>query len=108
VYGLISQAVVERAREFGVRLALGAGRSHIALLVLRSALVVVACGAPIGLGLAAVLAQVVRAQLYGVTPGDPAAYVAASAALLAVVMGAGIVPAWMAARTDPLGVLKTE
>src|SRR5688572_32376668 len=74
IHGLVSQSVVERTREFGIRLAVGARRGEIVRLVLRSMLVIVAAGAPLGSVLAAMMAFVLRSRLFGVTPGDPGPY----------------------------------
>jgi predicted permease len=108
IHGLISQAVVERTREFGIRLAVGASRKQIVQLVLRSAFVVVAIGAPLGIALAAALARIVRSRLFGISAGDPIVYTVAIAALLAVVVGASFTPAWIASRSNPTDILRAE
>jgi putative ABC transport system permease protein len=107
IQGLIAQAVVERNREFGIRLAVGAERRQIIQLVLRSALVLIAVGTPLGIALAAVLARVLESRLFGVSPGDPRIYAAAIAALLAVVVGASLAPAIAASRANPADVLRS-
>jgi predicted permease len=108
IHGLVSQAVVERNREFGIRLAVGAKRHEIVGLVLRSTLTMVAAGTMLGSLLAAVLAFALRSRLFGITPGHPVPYIAALAALFLVVLMASLAPAWSASRSDPSDVLRSE
>jgi ABC-type antimicrobial peptide transport system permease subunit len=108
IYGLLAQAAAERRREFGIRLALGAERRAIQWLILKSALVIVGIGAPLGVALAAITSRLVTSQLFGVTPADPAIYALAAGALSAVAIGSGAVPAWTASRADPSDVMRVE
>jgi predicted permease len=108
IHGLVSQTVVERTREFGVRLAIGATRGHVVGLVFRSALVVMLIGAPAGLVVAYLASRLVESRLYGVTPADPGVYATAIAALLAVVFLASLIPARTASRANPVDVLRAE
>jgi ABC-type antimicrobial peptide transport system permease subunit len=108
IHGLVSQTVVERTREFGVRLAIGASRGQIVRLVFRSALLVVLIGAPVGLVVAYFASRVVESRLYGVTPADPAVYATATCALLVVVFLASLIPARTASRANPVDVLRAE
>jgi putative ABC transport system permease protein len=108
IHGLVSQSVVERTREFGIRLAVGAGPREIVRLVLRSGLFIVAVGAPLGCALAVMLAFVLRNRLFGVTPLDPGTYVAAIGALVFVVLTASLWPAYSASRASPSDVLRAE
>jgi putative ABC transport system permease protein len=106
VYGVLSYAVARRRRELGVRLALGAQRGDTFGLVLRQGMSMVAGGALIGIGASVLLSQLVRGLLYGVEPVDPAT-MATSTLLVGVIalLGCGI-PAWRAARIDPLTALR--
>jgi ABC-type antimicrobial peptide transport system permease subunit len=108
IHGLVSQSVVERTREFGIRLAVGAAPREIVRLVLRAALFVVAAGVPLGAALAVMLAYALRNRLFGVTPLDPSAYLAATGALMLVVLAASLPPAFVASRANPADVLRAE
>jgi hypothetical protein len=108
IHGLVSQSVVERTREFGVRMAIGATRGHVMRLVFRSALAVILIGAPIGLVVSYFASRLVESRLYGVTPADPVIYATAIAALLAVVFLASLIPARTASCANPVDVLRAE
>lgn len=108
LYGLMAQAVVERTREFGIRLAVGGGRSHVFGLVLRQTAWIGAIGTVAGLALAAWGSQLIEAQLFGVTRWSPGAYLAAAGALLIVVVLAGLWPARTATRIEPVEALRVE
>lgn len=108
VYGLINYSVAQRRQEIGVRVALGAGRLEIYRLVMKDALQLTVAGVIVGLACALPGARVLGAQLYGVTPGDPATYAAIIGLLLTVALGATLVPARRAARVDPIVALRAE
>jgi predicted permease len=108
IHGLVSQTVVERAREFGIRLAIGASRWSIVRGVLRSSVLIVTVGAPVGVALGYLGSRLVGRWLYGVTPADPAILGAACGALLTVVLLSSLLPAWRAARTNPVDVLRVD
>jgi hypothetical protein len=108
LHGLVSQSVVERVREFGIRLAVGASRGQIIWLVVRSTLIVVLVGVPLGMLLAALGGALVRSQLYGIEPASPVVHAAAALALVAVVIVASLVPAWRASRANPVDVLRAD
>jgi ABC-type antimicrobial peptide transport system permease subunit len=91
-----------------VRLALGATRRELAGIVLRQGLTRAALGVGCGLAIAALLAGSLRVLLFGVTPFDVVAYSAVAGVMLAVAAVAAVVPAWQAARTDPLASLRAE
>ena len=108
VYGVVSYGVTQRTRELGIRAALGARRSELLRLVLREGLMLGLAGTAIGVGGALALTRLLRALLYGVTPGDPAAITLAAVLLLIPVLGAALVPARRAARLNPLDVMRAE
>lgn len=108
VYSLLSFAVAARTREIGLRAALGAQRVGIVSLVLGNAFRVAAGGALIGLIGAFWLTKLIEALLVDVSRTDPPAYVAAAATMLGVSLLAGSIPAWRAARLDPLIALRSE
>ncbi|MEP6492036.1 MAG: ABC transporter permease [bacterium] len=108
LYGLVVFDTQQRTREIGVRMALGATRSHIMTLVLRGMLGMVVGGTIVGLGLSRGLSRLVAAQLYGVSASDVTVVVAACATLAAAAVIAACVPAWRASRVNPLEALRCE
>jgi len=108
LYGLIAQATIERRREFGIRLALGASRGDIVRLVARHALMVSSLGVAIGLCLSYFGTRVIQSMLYGVSRLDPVVYMAAVATLTVVVALACFGPALRALRVQAVEVLRSE
>jgi predicted permease len=108
VYGVLAYSVTLRRREFGIRIALGSGKSALIGLVLRQAAQPVLLGTGVGLTIALVALHWVRSLLYQTPVMDPLA-VGGSVLLLLVAAGiAAIVPARRAASTDPMRALRTE
>src|SRR6185295_18863245 len=103
---VLNYSVVQRTREIGVRLALGGTVRRILTLVLADALMPVATGLAGGLLVAFWLSRFLAAQLFVVTPHDPASYVAASSALLLVAAGAAFLPARRAMLINPVETLR--
>jgi putative ABC transport system permease protein len=108
ISGVLSAWAAARTREFGIRMALGAGPVEVAGLVLRHALRLVALGLVAGLLLAAIATRGLGGLLYGVRPGDPRLLFASAALLCAVALAAGYLPARRAARSDPMVSLRRE
>ncbi|MEO8449825.1 MAG: FtsX-like permease family protein, partial [Gemmatimonadota bacterium] len=108
IYGVISYAVAQRTREFGVRRALGATTGRVSTLVLKSTLAAVVPGLLIGALLTVVNARALGAFLYGVSPFDLPALIMVVAALGAAAVLASLVPAWRALRIDPLIAMRAE
>jgi predicted permease len=108
LYGVISYGVTRRAREIGIRIALGAQRVALQWQVLRETLTVLVAGIVSGLVAALVTTNLVSAFLFGLSPRDPFTLVASILVLLATGLIAGAVPARRAATVDPIRVLKTE
>jgi putative ABC transport system permease protein len=106
LFGVMSALTERRRREFGLRLALGASRWELARIVLRQGLVRAAGGAACGLIAAALLTGLMRGLLVGVAPFDLPTYSAVAVGLIGVAVAAALVPAWRAARVDPLGALR--
>jgi predicted permease len=108
LYGALAYSVSRRIRELGVRMALGARPRQVVLLVTRQALLVTGIGIAIGLGVALLIARAFASMLYGVSPTDPAVFVAVALIGLAVGLAAAVVPAVAAARVDPIATLRHE
>ena len=108
LYAAIAFTAAQRTREFGVRLALGAQRTDILLMVLREGVRLAAVGIAIGLGVAALATRVLQSRLYGVTTLDPATYAAAALILSIVALLASLIPARAATRIAPVSALKYE
>jgi putative ABC transport system permease protein len=108
VYGVISYGVVQRSREIGIRMALGARRPEILRLVVGEGMLTVAIGIGIGVLAAAGLSRFLESLLYSVRPGDPATFVVISILIATVALAACILPARRAMRVDPAGTLRSE
>jgi predicted permease len=108
IYGVLSYAVAQRTREFGIRTALGSSAADILGLVTRQAVLLLAVG--IGLGLAGSFAatKLLVSLLYGVSPLDASAWLAATATLALAGVLAALLPAWRATRADPVVALRAE
>lgn len=108
LFGVISYIVSQRTHEIGVRLAMGAQRTHIVNLVIRQGLLVTFTGLAIGLGAAFGAARLLSSLLYGIGPTDPATFVGVAALLCAVTVLACYLPARRAMRMDPTVALRYE
>jgi hypothetical protein len=108
LYGIIAYRVVSRRNEIGIRLSLGATRTHIVLLVLRDSLLLLAIGLAIGLPLTRAALRGAEALLFGLSPTDVPMLVAAAVLLAAAAAAASSIPAWRAARTQPDVALRSE
>jgi predicted permease len=106
VYGVLAQRVRERAREIGIRMAMGAGATRVVGWVTSAGLRLVATGLAIGLLLAWLSAGALEGLLFGVRPVDGPTFGLVLVAVLAVGLIASVVPAWRAARIDPVTVLR--
>ncbi len=108
LYGVLSHAVIQRRREMGVRLAIGATRRDIVRLIVRHGLGVTALGLAIGLLAAVVVTRLMTGLLFGVEPLDAVSFTVAPLLLLFVSLVACLLPALRAARTDPVEALRNE
>jgi putative ABC transport system permease protein len=108
IYGVLAYFVTQRARELGIRLALGASPGRLFQMVIRQGMAPVAAGAAAGLAGAYAATGLMRSLLYGVQPLDPATYALTAAILAAVALIACAVPAARATRVDPLIALREE
>jgi putative ABC transport system permease protein len=108
VYGLVTYAVARRTVEIGVRSALGAQPRQTFSLVVAGALKLVMAGVIAGLAGAAAMGRSFESLLFGVSAVDPATYVAAGLAVIAVGLAAAALPALRASRIDPVRALRQE
>jgi ABC-type antimicrobial peptide transport system permease subunit len=108
IYGVVAYAIARRTAEIGIRIALGAQPSRVLRMILLEAGRMAALGIVIGLAAAFALSRLVASQLFGVQPADPAVFAAAAAGLALVALAAALVPAWRAARIQPVQALKFE
>jgi putative ABC transport system permease protein len=108
LYGVVAYTVSQRTQEIGVRMAIGAQRGDVLRMVLGSGMKLALLGVTVGVAVALALAGLVASMLFGVTPFDPASYLATAAVLLAVAALACYVPARRAMSVDPLIALRQE
>ena len=108
VFGVISYGVVQRSREIGIRMALGARSAEVLRLVVGEGAVTVAGGIAVGLIAGAALSRVLVTLLYQVNPWDPATFAAIAAVIGGVALAACVLPARRALRVDPATTLRTE
>jgi predicted permease len=108
IYGVLSGSVTERTREIGVRSALGASRADILALVIRQAMTLTGIGVMIGIAGAIAASRALISLLFGVSRLDPITYCGVIALLAAVAALAAWMPAWRAARVDPVRALRAE
>lgn len=108
LYGVLAYSVAQRAREIGLRFALGAPASRIRAMVVRQVAAMAAIGIAAGAVAAWLLGRLARDLLFGTRAGDPVPLVAAAAVLAAVTLAAAYVPARRASRVDPMRVLRYD
>jgi macrolide transport system ATP-binding/permease protein len=108
LYGVTSYTVVRRTSEIGIRMALGADRSGVVAMILRSALLQTLLGLAIGIPVAFYGVTLVKSQLYELTTVSSGALMVAVGMLLAAACVAGVIPARRAASVDPVRALRTE
>jgi ABC-type antimicrobial peptide transport system permease subunit len=110
MYGVISYVVSQRTQEIGVRMALGADRRNVLRWVLTQGCRLAAIGAGMGLAAAAALTQFMARSslLFGVKAYDPWTMAGVTGLLILVALAASWIPAWRAARIDPMQALRAE
>jgi putative ABC transport system permease protein len=106
IYGVMSFSVAERTREFGIRVALGAGPREILGIVLGEGLGLTVAGMGIGLVASLALTRLLAGLLFGITPTDPVTFGSALLALAATALLACFVPAWRGMCLSPLRALR--
>jgi predicted permease len=108
IYGVMAYSVVQRTREMGLRMALGARQSDVLALVLRQGMTLVLSGVVIGVVCALAITRVMASQLYSVRPTDPVTFVSVAVILASIALVATLVPAWRATMVDPTVALREE
>jgi len=108
LYGVMSYMVIQRTKEIGIRMAIGAERADVLRMILREATVLTVAGLVIGTGLALASAQAAKSLLFGLKPRDPLTLVMAVVTLSAVAALASFLPAYRASKLDPLTALRYE
>ena len=108
IYGVMSQAVGQRTREIGIRMAIGAEQGTVVRMIVSTGMRLEARGVLAGLMLAAVASRTLQSILYQVEPLDPGVYAMVALVALALAGASSLLPAWRAARTDPAGVIKSD
>jgi hypothetical protein len=108
IYGVMAYVVAQRAREIGIRLALGAEQRQVRRMFLRHGLALTGVGIAIGLVAALAVTRLMSSLLFGVAPTDPAAYAAALGVIVAAAALASYLPARRAAAIEPVETLKAE
>jgi ABC-type antimicrobial peptide transport system permease subunit len=108
VYGVVAYTTALRAREVGIRVAMGATPRDVVAVIVRGAMIPLAAGLAVSLVAALVLSRLLTSVLYEISGTDPVAYFGAGLLLLAIGAVASARPAWKAANGDPLEALRTE
>jgi ABC-type antimicrobial peptide transport system permease subunit len=108
IYALFAQSVAARAREFGVRAAVGAAPSELVRMILRESIAIAVPGLALGITLAIAFAHLMKSFVYGVSPTDPLSIAAAALFLAALAAVSAWLPARRAAAVDPASALRTE
>jgi predicted permease len=108
LYGLLSYMVAQRTLEIGLRMALGAERVDVLYMIVRRGLALAVLGLGAGLMISAMLTRLLSGMLYGIRPSDPLTFAAMTGLLLVVSLAASIVPAYRAARLDPIKTLREQ
>jgi predicted permease len=108
LYGIIAYSVARRRNEIGVRIALGAAGSRVVRMILGDVGRIVGGGVVVGALLSLAATRLVVRFLYGVEPNDPSNLMLSALALAVVALAASAVPAWRAARLDPVAALRAD
>jgi predicted permease len=108
LYGVLARSVTLRTKEIGLRLALGAQPRDTVIQIIRRGLQLVIVGAIVGVAIALPGMRLLKGLLFGVNPDNPVAFAMVVVLVFGVVVAASCIPAWRAARVDPMIALKYE
>jgi ABC-type antimicrobial peptide transport system permease subunit len=108
IYGVMAYAVARRTREIGIRMALGAQRANVLVMILGQGMKLVAFGVAIGLAASLALTRFMTSLLYDVKPTDPLTYAAVALLLISIALAANLAPARRAVSVDPTVSLRHE
>ena len=108
IAGLLAYTTAQRKQELGVRIALGANRRALLLLIVRYCLRLSGTGIVVGMLASLFVTRGMRSLLYDTSPNDLGTFVAVPSILVLIALAASMVPAWRAAQTDPIAALRTE
>ena len=108
IYGVMNYLVIQRTREFAIRVSMGATRAEVLRLVLSRAAALIGAGMCLGLAGSVGLVRLIATLLFGTAPLDPLTFTAAPILLAAVALAASYLPAWRATRVDPMVALRYE
>jgi predicted permease len=108
IAGVLAFFVAQRTTEIGIRMSLGADRARVLGMVLSDGGILLALGVGLGFAASALVARLLEGLLFGVTPGDPATFLAVALVTVAVGLGACALPARRAAGVDPLVAMREE
>ena len=108
IYGVLAYLVSQRTHEIGIRLAIGANRSQVLVMVLRQGMTLAVAGIVVGMAAAFALTRLMQSLLYQITATDPVTYVVVPIALLVVTLVASYLPAFRATRVSPTMALRVQ
>jgi putative ABC transport system permease protein len=108
LYGVLAYSVAQRRQEIGIRMALGANRANVLRLIVLHGLKLTTAGIAAGIIIGLLVTRYLSAQLFNLSPNDPATYFAVAALLLLVSLAATAIPARRASQLDPLTCLRHD
>jgi len=108
LYGVLSYLVTQRTQEIGIRMALGAERVPVLRLMLLDGLRPALVGLVFGMAASVAITRLIRSVLYGTSPVDATVFILVILTLLLPSTAACLVPAWRAARIEPMKALRSE
>ncbi len=108
LYGVVSYSVVQRTREFGIRMAMGAKPADVVAMVLREGMGLIGIGVAVGVGASLLLTRAIRGMLFDVAPSDPLTFSFVAGMLVVVALVASYLPARRATRFDPMQSLRFD